>query len=388
MTILVCIPCLLTGGTEVQTLSLVEALVAAGHKPVVACYFEYAEAMVRRYREAGADVRLMSEDGKRPTGIKATSAHLWKGLRRIIRDCRPDAAHVQYMAPGALPILILRALGVKKIIATAHTAADIYSENGLRVVRFLSRTCLTAFQCITERAERGFFGSSHLFDGTLSRHFTIYNNLPGHISIRREPRAELTESQPITVGVVSRLELIKGMDIVVPAFAKAAKSNDRLRLLIVGDGSQRLLMERQASELGMTDRVDFAGRKTQSELQDYYDRIDILLMPSRSEGFGLTAIEGMSRGCVTIAAEVGGLPEVVTPDCGLLHIPEDAPDLAAKISELSAIRSSSRLFHQARSIGPKLSQHPIIEKRLPVFTIVCNDISQYHILPYYNLVRV
>lgn len=336
MTVMVCIPCLLTGGTEVQTLSLVEALVAAGHKPVVACYFEYAEAMVRRFREAGADVRLMSEDGKRPKGIKATAAHLWKGLRRIIRDCRPNAAHVQYMAPGALPILILRALGVRTIIATAHTAADIYSETGLRVIRFLSRTCLTAFQCITERAERGFFGASHRFDGTLSRHFTIYNNLPGHISIRREPRAELTESQPITVGVVSRLELIKGMDIVVPAFAKAAKSNDRLRLLVVGDGTLRSFMARQASEYGITDRVDLEGRKTQSELQDYYDRIDILLMPSRSEGFGLTAIEGMARGCVTIAAEVGGLPEVVTPDCGLLHIPEDADDLAAKISELSA----------------------------------------------------
>lgn len=336
MTVLVCIPCLLTGGTEVQTLSLVEALVAGGHKPVVACYFEYAEAMVRRYREAGAEVRLMSEDGKRPTGIKATAAHLWKGLRRIIRDCRPDAAHVQYMAPGALPILILRALGVKKIIATAHTAADIYSDTGLRVIRFLSRTCLTAFQCITERAERGFFGSSHLFDGTLSRHFTIYNTLPGHISIRREPRAELTDNHPITVGVVSRLERIKGMDLVIPAFASTAKDNNRLRLLVVGDGSLRSLMERQASEYGVTDRVDFAGRQPQSELQDYYDRIDILLMPSRSEGFGLTAIEGMARGCVTIAADVGGLPEVVTPDCGLLHISEYAADLASKISELSA----------------------------------------------------
>ena len=50
MTVLVCIPCLLNGGTEIQTLSLVEALVAAGHKPVVACYFEQDEEMVERFR--------------------------------------------------------------------------------------------------------------------------------------------------------------------------------------------------------------------------------------------------------------------------------------------------------------------------------------------------
>lgn len=335
MTVLVCIPCLLTGGTEIQTLSLVEALVAAGHKPVVICYFEYAGAMVKRYEEGGAEVFLLSPDGIRPQGIKATARHLWNGLRDIVRKKQPDAAHVQYMAPGALPVIVLKALGVKKIMATAHTDGDIYSPNGLRVIKLLAQTCLTAFQCITERAEQTFFGSSQMFDGTVRKHFTIYNNLPGHISILSNPRAGLAADSTITIGVVSRLERIKGMDLVVPAFAKASTRNPRLRLLVVGDGSQRSLMERQAAEAGVPDRVDFVGRKPQAELQACYDRIDILLMPSRSEGFGLTAIEGMARGCVPVVAEVGGLPEVVTPECGLLHKPGDADDLAEKISALA-----------------------------------------------------
>ena len=45
MTILVCIPCLLTGGTEIQTLNLVQALVAGGHRVVTVCYFEFSEDM-------------------------------------------------------------------------------------------------------------------------------------------------------------------------------------------------------------------------------------------------------------------------------------------------------------------------------------------------------
>ena len=335
MTVLVCIPCLLTGGTEVQTLSLVEALVAAGHMPVVACYFEHADAMVARYRQAGAEVWLLSPSGTRTAGIWRTAAHLWRGLRRIVREVRPDVAHVQYMAPGALPILILKALGVKRIIATAHTGGDIYSPNGLRLIRLLTRTCLAAFQCITERAERSFFESSQLFDGKLLRHFTIYNNLPAHISILAEPRPTPKPDAPVTVGVVSRLERIKGMDIVIPAFAKAAAENTRLSLLIVGDGSQRQLMERQAEQCGLTDRIKFVGRKPQTELQECYDCIDILLMPSRSEGFGLTAIEGMARGCVPVVADTGGLPEVVTSDCGLLHRSEDVEDLAAIITAVA-----------------------------------------------------
>ena len=67
----------------------------------------------------------------------------------------------------------------------------------------------------------------------------------------------------------------------------------------------------------------------------YYDQIDILLMPSRSEGFGLTAIEGMARGCVVVASNTGGLPEVVKDkEVGLLHAQENTEDMTEKICYL------------------------------------------------------
>jgi glycosyltransferase involved in cell wall biosynthesis len=63
--------------------------------------------------------------------------------------------------------------------------------------------------------------------------------------------------------------------------------------------------------------------------------MDIVLMPSRSEGFGLTAIEAMACGCVMVASDTGGLPEVVRDGiCGLLHRTEDVADMASKISTL------------------------------------------------------
>ena len=332
MTVLVCIPCLLTGGTEIQTLSLVEALVASGHKPIVACYFEFSESMVERYRQAGAEVVLMSADGVRPVGIKTTVRHLWRGFRRIIKQFHPDVAHVQYMAPGALPILILRAMGLKKIIATAHTAADIYPS--LRQIHWLNKHILTAFQCITLRAERSFFGNSQLFSENIKlrkhgNHFTIYNNLPSYITLSSTPRTTV----PRTIGVVSRLEEIKGMDLVIPAFAKVHTSHPDMKLLIVGDGSLRPLMERQVKDCELPDHsVSFVGRQTQDTLQDYYDMIDILLMPSRSEGFGLTAIEGMARGCVPVVSDVGGLPEVVENGvCGFIYNHNSVEALAHSI---------------------------------------------------------
>lgn len=335
MKVLVCIPCLLTGGTEIQTLSLVEALVYAGHKVCVACYFEYTESMVERYRKAEAKVFLLSSKGERPTGVIKTLKHLWTGLKNVVKEFQPDVAHVQYMAPGALPIILLKALGTRRIIATAHTAADIYTPNGLRAIRFLTRNFLTAFQCITERAEIGFFGNSKLFDGTLSKHFTIYNNIPSHLTIRETPRPLKEECEIITVGVVSRLEMIKGMDLVVPAFASASEEDKRLRLLVVGEGLLYELMHQQAEETNLRDRIEFIGRKNQYELQSYYDKIDILLMPSRSEGFGLTAVEGMARGCVPIVANVGGLPEIVNESFGIIHSSEDISAISNGILYIS-----------------------------------------------------
>lgn len=348
MKVLVGIPCLMTGGTEIQTLSLVQALIAAGHQVDVVCYFEHTPQMVKRYEDAGATVRLLMPYGQRPAGVKAVAIHLWKGLRTAVKDFRPDIAHIQYMAPGALPVLILKLLGVKKILATTHTGGDIYSPNGLRMIRFLTNHVLSGFQCITERAERSYFGSSKLFDGTPAKHFTIYNNIPAHISILEQPRELKSPDDEITVGVVSRLEPIKGMDLVIPAFAEAFKANSRLKLLVVGNGSQRELMENQAREAGIEEYVEFLGRKTQSELQDCYDRIDILLMPSRSEGFGLTAIEGMARGCVVVAADTGGLPEVVQDGVtGLLHKYESVQDLAQKINVLTDDLKLLNNFSQA-----------------------------------------
>ena len=138
-----------------------------------------------------------------------------------------------------------------------------------------------------------------------------------------------------TLGVVSRLERIKGMDLVIPTFAKLKKRYTVIRLLVVGDGSQRTIMQEQAIELGVNDSVEWMGRQEQSHLQSLYDRIDILLMPSRSEGFGLTAIEGMARGCVVVASNIGGLPEVVKDgEVGLLHQTEDVEDMVAQIQSL------------------------------------------------------
>ena len=401
MRILICIPCLLTGGTEIQTLNTVQALVQGGHDVTVACYFEHTPEMVTRYQKAGAKVELFSPNGERVTGYRSI-IYLYKHLRRIVKQVRPDVTHVQYMAPGATVILLLWLMGIKNIITTAHTAADIYKD--LRLIHFIQRHCVRVFTCITELAEKSFFGTSQLYTPNTElkkrNHFTIHNCLTrneerttkieqrgkrsfDNTSSNRSQVAQLllcpvgceermlsTEQrksnnvnrqslnvnrstfnvQRFTLGIVSRLEKIKGMDLVVPAFAEVLKQHPETRLVVVGDGSLRSSMKQQAIELGCAEHIQWAGRQPQEELNKWYSQMDIVLMPSRSEGFGLTAIEAMANGCVVVASNVGGLPEVVRDGvCGLLHHSEDIKDMADKISLLiSDIDIYNRL--QAQSL--------------------------------------
>lgn len=336
MKVLIAIPCLLTGGTEIQTLNLVRALVKGGHKVTTACYFEHTENMVKLYEEAGSKVVLFSKDGVRLGGVKGI-LFLLKNLWKIKLSLRPDVVHVQYMAPGAIPIILLKLMGQKNIVATAHTNADVYGAKAMKLLKFLQSHVLRAFTCITLRAEKNFFGSCSLFDSSIRRipahaHYTIYNALPGYIQIANKKREN---KDIITIGVVSRLEHIKGMDLVVPAFAKVYAKHKNVRLLVVGDGSLRQQMEEDANRLQLGKNIEFAGMQKQTDLQLYYDKIDVLLMPSRSEGFGLTAIEGMARGCVLVASNTGGLPEVVREGyVGLLHQSESVDDLANKICSI------------------------------------------------------
>ena len=348
MKVLIAIPCLLTGGTEIQTLNLVRALVKGEHQVTTACYFEHTENMVKLYEEAGSKVVLFSKDGVRVGGVKGI-IFLLKNLWKIKLSFKPDVVHVQYMAPGAIPIILLKLMGQKNIVATAHTNADVYGAKAMKLLKFLQSHVLRAFTCITLRAEKNFFGSCSLFDSSIRcipahTHYTIYNALPGYIQISDNKKEN---NDIITIGVVSRLEHIKGMDLVVPAFAKVYEKNKNIRLLVVGDGSLRHQMEEDASRSHLCKIIEFAGMQQQRDLQSYYDKIDVLLMPSRSEGFGLTAIEGMARGCVLVASNTGGLPEVVREGyVGLLHQPESVNDLANKICSLI---ENPKHFEQMRS---------------------------------------
>ncbi|MBP5326506.1 MAG: glycosyltransferase family 4 protein [Bacteroidales bacterium] len=339
-TVLIGIPCLLTGGTEIQTLHLVQALVESGYRCVTVCYFEHDDIMVSRYRDIGSEVICLSPKGTRPASNKEVWSFLKEGLKKVVEKYQPQITHVQYMAPGAMPILILNHLGVKNILATVHTDASIYKR--LWMVRYLQRRKTKAFLCVSETAEKSFFGKSRLYTPGISikrhNHFTIYNCLSPE-TIIKDSNGNIVEDNYV-IGFVARLEAIKGADYVIPAFAKLLEKIENCCLEIVGDGKLLNSMKQQQKELGISsEKIHWHGMVPYSQLQYIYDTISLLWVPSRSEGFGLTAIEAMAHGCPVVATRTGGLVDFVGSDeNGALFTPGDIDMLVYKTIEILSNR--------------------------------------------------
>ena len=144
------------------------------------------------------------------------------------------------------------------------------------------------------------------------------------------------------IGAVGRLVPEKGFDTVLRALAMLPDAT----LVLVGDGPERLSLERLSTDLGLRGRVTFAGRVDPPWTSRW--RFDVLAMPSRTEAFGLVAVEALLAGIPVVGSRVGGLCEVLTDgETGLLVPVDDPTALAAAIGKLQADPSlRSRLAGQ------------------------------------------
>ena len=168
-----------------------------------------------------------------------------------------------------------------------------------------------------------------------------------------------------------RLEPLKGADTLLGALAELCSEPrfDDVVTLVIGDdsgdglaaGGERRRLELAAAELGA--RVRFLGAVEHEDLADYYDLADICIVPSRTETFGLVALEAQALGTPVVASAVGGLTEVVADGkTGILVGERTAPAFATAIATLlddesmrlrmgDAAREHAATFTWARAVA-------------------------------------
>jgi glycosyltransferase involved in cell wall biosynthesis len=165
------------------------------------------------------------------------------------------------------------------------------------------------------------------------------------------------------VGSIGRLSAQKGYDTLIRAIARTPDAH----LVLVGDGEDRAALSALAVELGAAERVTFAGY--QHPQGPWLSTFDLFAMPSRWEGFGLTAVEAMAAGLPLVATSVDSLPEIVTDgDTGLLIPPDDVDALASAITRLAGDADlRARLGRAASAAADRYSTRAMCDGYAEVF---------------------
>jgi glycosyltransferase involved in cell wall biosynthesis len=140
----------------------------------------------------------------------------------------------------------------------------------------------------------------------------------------------------ITFGFAARMEELKGTTVLMEAFAVAHRGSGRISLNIAGDGSQRHKIAARAKTLNVANRYRYHGVYTHpEECRAFMESLDVFVMPSFSEGTPNSIVEAMACGRPIIASDVGGIPDMIGDDAGILVPPGDIAALAKAMLRLA-----------------------------------------------------
>ena len=137
-------------------------------------------------------------------------------------------------------------------------------------------------------------------------------------------------SQSLLVGTMGRLHPVKGQGVLLEAVPRVLAAFPQTHFLIAGAGSEKKNLIRQAQRLGVADKVHFIGYVAQPD--NYFNAVDINVLPSKSESFPYVLLEGALYRLATVASAVGGIPElIVDGENGFLVTPGDSGELADRL---------------------------------------------------------
>ena len=156
---------------------------------------------------------------------------------------------------------------------------------------------------------------------------------------KSEARRLLNLSEQKTLLFVGRIQPLKGVDLAISTLAELEDKDTRLILIGSSSGmegpSEQRRITKMVKELGLTNRVLFVEPQPHEKLVNWYRAADVLLMPSRSESFGLVALEAAACGLPVVASEVGGLQTIVENGLsGYLINDRDPWSYAAHVSKI------------------------------------------------------
>lgn len=341
-----------TGGAELMTLALSEAMRQRGHETLV------LTSNADSHPDTFSDVECFGAKGGLGTVLKIANLSAFHVLQRTLDSFKPDVVHIRMFMTQLSPLILktLRNIPTVYHAVSYETLCPTINKilpNGSFCEHTAGWIC-RKMDCLSLSAwgaamvqRRQLMAWKDQFDRVVANGTVLAKDLESSgfsdvaivsNGVQVMPQRS-TLSSPPTITFAGRLVFLKGVDVLLRAFQTIQAEVGEARLQIVGGGPEACKLKAMANDLSLRN-VSWFGQVEKQRVAEICDDSWIHVVPSRVETFGISATEAMMRGTLVVASRVGGLiDQVEDGTTGILCPIADADALAAAMITLLQDRS-------------------------------------------------
>ncbi len=294
--------------------------------------------------------------------------NLTSKLVDVVMNENIDILHVHYAIPHASAAIqakqILETYGIKIPIVTTLHGTDITLLGKDKSFKPVIEYAINKSDAITSV-------SLNLKKETL-KHFRIENEIeviPNFIDMNLYSnksddnlRNKIASKEEKILIHISNFRKVKRIEDVILIYNKVQKKVPA-KLLMIGDGPERLKAERLCRDLGIWNKVQFMGKL--KSVEQFLSISDVFLLPSETESFGLVALEAMASGTPVVSSNSGGLPEInVDSDTGFMA---DVADVETMSEKTISLLSDEQMLSSFKEKSYKHAKSFDLPKILPLY---------------------
>jgi len=242
---------------------------------------------------------------------------------RMAAENRYDVVHVHFAVPtGPAGVRIARAAALPMVLSVhggdLYDPTKLLSPHRMWPVGVVVRRVLNAADLVLAQSSNTADNARryHRFKGRIE---IIPLGIPP-VEFQPGTRGQFgLDGDDFVLVTVGRIVRRKGLNYLLDALANVKEAG--LKLVVCGDGPERVNLEGQARSLGLGDTVRFAGQMSDEEKFQLLSLADLFVMASLHEGFGIIFLEAMSQGLPIVATNVGGQTDFLTHEHNALLVP-------------------------------------------------------------------
>ena len=290
---------------------VVNSLMFGGVERVIENYYEnfdrskYEITLIAQDNSVKEDIEIFEKMGMRILIVPHKRKHPLKnyfGIKRILKQNRFDIVHSNMSFTNCY---VLRFAKIYKARIRINHYHNVFQFKGLKklFVSILNKQCDKYATCnffCSDAVSRYIGKTKH--PSVVCRNALNLAKYEFNAQIRQEVREDLGVSDDIyLLGQVGRLTSQKNQLFTLAVFSELIKLDDKFRLVFVGDGEDRQLLEDRAVADNIADKVRFIPAC--NDVEKYYSAFDSVVLPSKYEGLGIVAVESSLSGATTLVSK-------------------------------------------------------------------------------------